>query len=123
MAELIAQGQNISDLPKSENEFAEGDEGEVRLYLTENISEEQLQKLQDDILEKRVKLTEEIKQDARIVVIKFRKEILALGTIAIAALVIVGLIIAWQLLKAAAAIPIWVWALGGIGLGIWLLKK
>ena len=118
--ELISQGLELKELPEHEDKLREGDRGEVRLYLSESISQDSLQQLQDNILSQGVTLTEPIKQDARIVVVRFEKRIAPL--LIIAGIVVVG-IVGWQLLKEAAKIPVWMWAIGAIALGVYLVRK
>ena len=122
--QLIAQGLDITELEQSESLLAEGEAGEVRLYLSQEPTIEQLQALQDGLLERGVILTEPIAYDARIVSIKFVK--------GIAPLVIVGLVvgglfatgIGWQVFKATrAGIPLWVIGLGGAALLYLLLRS
>jgi len=120
VSELIAQGENLNELPNNEDKFSEGDRGEVRFYLNESLSQPALQDLQDKLLERGVTLTEPIKQDARIVVVRFEKRIAPL--LIIAGIVVVG-IVGWQLLKEAAKIPVWMWAIGAIALGVYLVRK
>ena len=122
--QLVAQGLDINKLEQSESLLAEGEAGEVRLYLSQEPTIEQLQELQDGLLERGVILTEPIAYDARIVSVKFRK--------GIAPLVIIGLVvgglfatgIGWQVFKATrAGIPLWVIGLGGAALLYLLLRS
>lgn len=116
---LVAEGQNIESLSGFEGIFNEGDKGEVRIYLSNELTMAEIQKLQDDIVAKGVVLSEPIVQDMRIVVIKFEKRIAPLLIIAAA----IGVaIIGWQLFKAISAIPWWTWLVGG-GTVLYLLTR
>lgn len=106
----------LDEVPQYESSFNEGDTGELHIYLQNNISQEQLLTLQHDILATGVVLTREITQDARIIIIPFKKAMPALLAIASAVSTISGFIIGYQLLKEVKmGLPLWGWAvIGGV---------
>ena len=116
MDELVAQGSDLSELPKYESLFSEGDRGELRLYLEQPATQEELQEMQDI----GVVLTEPIAQDAGVMVIKFEKRVAPLVIFAGAILVAV---VGWQLLKTVSEVPIWAWVAGAIGVVMLLRRK
>ena len=116
---VVAEGTQLKDITENEALFSEHDMGELRLYMTEKLSDENLSKIEDDIIKSGVILTEPITQEAHILSIHFQKAIAPL-------LIIVGVIGAigvgvagWQLLKLE-NIPWWVWVGGGL-MGLMLL--
>ena len=121
-------GENISNdlstLPKYEAYFGEGDTGELRLYVSEFLTDNAIQQLEDEIIAKGVVLTEPITQDARIVVIKFKKMIAPLLIIVGAVVAIGAGILGWQVFKTTQmGVPIWVWVVGGSALLYLLLRE
>jgi len=118
---------NITSLPSYEKYFQEGETGELRLYLSSPISQFDIERLEQDILNQGVVLTAPITQDANILSIKFQKAIAPLVIIAIAAgavgLVASGLV-GWQIFKTTqAGVPLWVWGIGGVALLYLLLRS
>ena len=62
-------------------------------------------------------MTAPIVQDARVVSIKFQKAIAPLLIIAGAVIAIVGGLLGWQIFQySKLGVPIWVWAVAGLGL-------
>ena len=120
--ELVAEnlGSDISFLGDYEVCYQEHDTGELRLYVDQPLSYDDINQMEYEICSQGIVLTEPIKQDARVVVISFQKAIAPLAIIAI----IVGGIVAiaasllgWQIFKyTKLGVPIWVWAVGGIAL-------
>jgi len=118
--QLIAQGLNVAEMERAESLLTEGDAGEVRLYLSQEPTQQQLQSLQDGLLERGVILTEPIAYDARILSIRFVK--------GIAPLIVIGLVVGgigtllagitgWQVFRMTrAGIPLWVIGVGGAAL-------
>ena len=114
--ELIGEnlGSNISSLDKYEVYYNEGDEGELRLYVSESVSENVLVSLENEILGQGVTLTAPIVQEARIISVKFRKEIAPLLIIALAVGAIIVGLLGWQIFQlVVAGIPLWVILIGG----------
>ena len=122
---LIAQSLAGDEerLESYENLFSEGDSGEIRLYLERNASEEELTNLQDTIISAGVRLREPVTQFARIVSVKFEKRIWPLAIIALVVLGVGVVLLGWQLFKAVAGIPWWVWLAGGGILTYYLLRR
>ena len=120
-------GQDLSSLPDYEAHYAEGDRGEVRMYVDRMLPEEKIQELQDSLLNEGVVLTEPIEQNSRIISIKFEKRLAPLAIIAIAVgvvVVAVGAVIGWQIFKTIQwGVPVWVWLVGGGALLYLLLRK
>ena len=116
---LVAEnlGHDLNTLQNYEVEFVEGDIGEVRFYLDRLLYQGELDQLEYELCQKGVALTAPTKQDARILIIKFRKAIIPLAIIA-GAIGTAGVSIAgWQLYKKISEIPIWVWVAGGLAVG------
>lgn len=122
MKELVAESLsgNITELGAYEEQFAELDTGEVRIYVDQELSETELCYIEGDILAQGVVLTDYIVQDGGVIVIKFRKELAPLVIIGIIAATGIGGIVGWQLFKdkitgwlaAPFGVPWWVWILG-----------
>lgn len=114
---LIAEGFELNKLSDAEHLFAEGDRGEVRIYLDGNIG---THALEERLLAEGVVLTDTIRQDAGVVVIKFQKQIAPLLIIVGAlGLMGVGAGLGWQIFKF--DIPSWAWVMGGIALGLGII--
>lgn len=114
--ELIGQhlGSDLSSLTNYEVFYREGDTGELRIYTGVEYAPVTLEKLEEEIISQGVVLIEPIVQDARVIFIKFRKEIAPLLIIVgVVAVIIVG-IIGWQVFKTTqAGVPLWVWLIAG----------
>jgi len=129
--ELVAENLDgtMNGLVEAGAHFAEYDTGEVYIYRQNELNESQLQDLQDQLLAEGVVLTEPIAQDARMIVIKFRVEMLPFAAIA-AIVAAVGGLIGFTVfkdkvvtfLKAPFGVPWWVWAVGAVGVGIAVYK-
>ena len=119
--QLVAQGLDINELEQSESLLAEGEAGEVRLYLSQEPTIEQLQELQDGLLERGVILTEPIAYDARIVSIKFRKGIAPLVIVGLVAGGIMGTVLGWQVFGSSKGS--WIWPVAGIIGIVWLIRR
>ena len=118
---LIAEGTQLSEVIPLESEFAEGNKGEIRLYLDREMSDSELVALETSLLEQGVVLTDVVKQDARIVLISFQKAIAPL--IIIGGIAIAGLL-GWQLYKQVTEIDMTTMLLvGGGGLAAYLLLR
>ena len=101
--------------------FNEGDTGELRVYLEKTLSQEEIVKLETKICNQGAILTEPLVQDARILVIKFKKAIAPLPIIAgvLAGIAVLG----WQLFSETTPIPLWAWVLGGFVIGYTVLRR
>jgi len=121
---IIAEGPSISDLSQYEALFKEGEKGELRLYVERSLNQEELDCLAQEILDQGVTLTAPITQDARIVSIKFQKQIaplLIIGGVIVA--LVIG-VTGWQLFKeSVSVIPVWLWLAGGITIGYAVLRR
>ena len=119
---LIAEnlGEDLSTLENYEVYYNEGDRGEARLYVSESLTEEQLQLIEGEILSQGVVLTEPIYQVARCVHINFEKRLAPLAIIAIVVggiVVVVGGLLGWQIFKSTQlGVPLWVWGIAGAAL-------
>ena len=115
MINLVAEGlsNNIS-LDRYETLYREGDTGELRAYLERPLYQEEIEDLQSSITGQGVTLTAPVEQDARILMIKFRKAVAPLLIIGLAVTAIVA-IVGWQLFKSVTpGIPLWVWVITGM---------
>lgn len=119
--ELVAEGTELNKLAEAESLFAEGDKGELRLYLDRKVSEDILYEFESSLCNQGVILTEPIRQEAHIVFIKFKKATEPLTIIA-ATIIATGVssVIGWQLEKEPLGIPWWGWAIGAVSLGVLL---
>ena len=113
---IIAEklGSDISSLPDYESYYNEGDTGELVVYLQKSLNYEEMEQLETEICGQGAVLTTPIQQDARMLVIRFKKAIAPLAIIVGALAVVAVMIIGWQLFKAVSAIPTWAWILGGL---------
>ena len=115
---------DLNTLSGYESYFNEGDTGELRLYLNNELSQERIDTLEREICNQGVMLTAPIIQDARILVIKFQKAIAPLLIIGGAIVVIIGSVIGWQVFRSTQlGVPIWVWILGGVTIGYIILRR
>ena len=111
----------IDNLSSYENYFSEGDVGELRIYLDRLLYQDEMDCLRTEIENQGVMLISPIAQDARVLVVRFRKAVAPLAIIA-RIIVTVGIgIIGWQLFKES-GFPLWGWILGGI-VGCTLLRR
>ena len=120
--ELVAEGSNLSELPLQESRLQEGETGEVRLYFSRELSQDELNRLQTEILTRGATLTGPITQVSRVVIIPFQKQ---LGPLAIIALAVAGIVgatlLGWQLLGEGTSV--WPWLLAGGVLLIFLATR
>lgn len=116
--ELVGEfiGGDISRIPGLESAFNEFEEGEAHFYLSSPLSQMEIDRLDRTLREQGVVLTAPVTQDARTLLIRFRKEFgpMAVITIAVAAVIAVGTgILGWQVFKVTQlGIPIWAWIIG-----------
>ena len=119
--EVLAEGFNFSDFPTDTTILREGEEGEIRVYLSEQLSRDELRVIQDELLRQGVVLTSSVYVVSNVLVIPFRKEFDPLGTIkTVLDFITTPFQIAWQIIKTTSSIPWWAW-IGGIGIGAYLL--
>ena len=123
MTTLIAESLSSNILlEKYETFYKEGDTGELRVYLQRPLCQEELDDLQSSIIGQGVVLTVPVEQDARVLMIKFRKTIAPLPIIGLALVAIP--IIGWQLFKSASfSIPSWVWVIVGMTVAYVIIRK
>ena len=126
--ELIAQALNsdLSKIASLESKFAEGDTGELRVYVSQPLSDSDLERIQQELVSKGVVLTEPIFQESRILVIRFKKEIaplLIIGAVVAAVAAVASGIVGWQIFKLNLGVPWYIWAIGGAALLYIFLKK
>lgn len=117
--------QSLGEVPQYESKFSEGDTGELRLYLTQDLSQIQIDNLESDIIGKGIVLTNSVVQDARILIISFKKAMPPLSEIKESISKIGGqFIIGWQLFKDEKwGMPLWAWALIGGALIYSIIKS
>lgn len=116
---LIAEGtaETFNNLGQYEVYFNEHDEGELRVYLSRDLSESDITSIQNGLLEQGVVLTDDVRQAHQILSVKFRKEIapLVIAALVIGGVLIIGtVILGWQLSKWFTGVPWWVLALGAV---------
>jgi len=110
------RGSDLESLPEYEADYKEGDRGEIRLYLSEPIDTNTIRQIEDELLSQGVALTENIRQDAGILAIRFRKSLAPLAIVAIVVgglVVVAGILIGWQIFRLKyAGVPTWVIVVG-----------
>lgn len=117
-------GSDLSSLSSYETYFGEGDIGELRVYLDRPLYQDEIDRLQTELLSQGVTLTAPITQDARILLIRFQKQIAPLLIIGGAIAAIVAGILGWQIFKGTqVGIPVWVWIVGGLSLAYLLFRE
>ena len=112
---IIAEklGNDVSSLPSYESHYKEGDTGELIVYLHRPLDYEELEQMKTEIKDKGINL-EYIQQDAKMLIIGFRKQSFPLTVIVGALISVAAVILGWQLFKAVSTIPAWAWILGGV---------
>ena len=120
---------DIGSLPLQGVNYREGESGELHLYLLRPLYQDELDQLGAIILESEADV-EYIKQDASMLVIRFRKGFDPLAIMATAVSTITSILVAWQLVKDSDnPVPSWIWlAVGGITAAlivtlVWQRKK
>jgi hypothetical protein len=73
--ELIDQkiSSNLKDLLKINTDIRDGENIILNIYLSQNLTEDQLSAIENELVSKSVKLINHIKQDANILSISFTK--------------------------------------------------
>jgi hypothetical protein len=115
---LVAESLgNTSNLGDYEYLLSEGESGEVRFYISEPLSQDTINQMQNDIISQGVVLTGPIIQDVGTLIIPFRKELAPLLIIAAVAIPIVGGLLGWQIFSfSKLGVPVWVWGVAAVGL-------
>ncbi|MDD5397833.1 MAG: hypothetical protein PHU70_02015 [Dehalococcoidia bacterium] len=117
--ELVAEqlSADVQGIEVHESRFAEGDIGELRLYVDHDLTERELIILEEAIRSQGVLLLAPVTQDARVVVIKFRKAIAPLLIIGGAVTAVVTGLVGWQIFQASQfGVPVWVWGVAAAAL-------
>lgn len=121
--ELIAEQltNDLSTLAQYQSRL--GDSGEVRIFMNSPVGVDQLQQIQDYITSQGGVLTDNVSQDAGMLVIPFENKSTGIGALPIllivagAAVLIVGSVIGWQIFTTSkAGVPVWVWGVIGVAL-------
>ena len=121
VAEQISD--SLDGVLRYESSFNEGDIGELHIYLQNDLEQDKINELQQSILVTGVVLIDEIRQDARKLIIRFQKAMPPLLAISSSVSMIAGFIIGWQLLQdVKAGLPLYVWAIIG-GLTLYILSQ
>lgn len=115
---------SLDEVPQYESSYKEGDIGELRVYLQDNLTEEQVRLIEHEIIDQGVILIAPITQDSRILIIHFRKAIAPL-IIIVGAISAIGTgILGWQMWKGTKyGIPIWAWGVLAGGILVYLLSS
>ena len=118
-------GNDVSSLSEYEKYFAEGDTGELRVYLDRTLYQDEIEQLEQEIQSQGVIAF--VTQDARMLIIKFRKALAPLVIIAaaVAAISAAGAgVVGWQIFKTTKmGVPLWAWIVGGAALAYLLLRE
>ena len=117
IAENISNG--LTGLADCDNMFSEGEEGELLIYLENDLPDTEIDSIEQQLCDQGVVLTKPVACDARVLVIGFQKAMPPL--VVIASLAITG-VIGWQLLKAV-NVSTWVWALAIGGVATYVLIR
>ena len=113
--ELVAEGLKIEGLAGADTLFGEKDKGAVRLYLLVSPSTNDIDNFQRDILGRGVSLTDDVRTDARVVVVKFGGGVTPPSIIAESVKERFK-VLGWQVYKETTSL--WIWAAGGFVLGL-----
>lgn len=113
-------GNDLSSLPNYDNYYKQGESGELVVYVQRPLDYEELEQLETRVIEKGIDL-QYVKQDAKMLVIGFRRQSFPLAILAGALAVLTGIILGWQLFKTV-TVPTWVWVAGGV-VGIFCIYK
>ena len=123
---VVAEGLTLAELGSYEPLLAEGQQGEVRIYLDRILVLSEIQQIEDEILAQGVVLTDHIQSADGILVIPFQKmlaPLLIVGLVVSGILAVGTAIFGWQLLTNVQGIPIWIWMVGGAALLYLLFAK
>ena len=109
---------DLSGIGECERYLNEGDIGEVRIYLKNEASQEQLQQIEKDILLQGVTLNGHVTEIVNCVIVPFIKKSSPLAAIASVGTDLTNNdIIGWQIIKTSlSTVPTWVWWAGGLGI-------
>lgn len=111
---------DLTGLASYEDMFAEGECGELLIYLDRTLSDTEIDQIEQQLLDQGVILTKPIACDARVLSIGFQKAMPAL--VVIAGITIVG-VLGWQLLKDIGVIAKWLLIGGALVAGFLLAKN
>ena len=126
---LVAEqlGNNITSIAVHESAFAEGDKGELAVYLSRPLTQDDIFSLEQNILSQGVVLTEPIAQDSGILVIKFQKAmapLLIIGIAVAAVAISVSGVLGWQIFKLTPEqASVQLWSILGLAFAYWLFKN
>ena len=125
--EKVSEGSTLTQITNYQEQFEEGEKGELRLFLRVSAPEWAISSLQDELGNRGVELWDEVRQAARTVYIRFTKRSPVLAWV-VAALIAIGLailiIVGWQLFRVGTMLGVPKWALWiGIGVGALALVK
>lgn len=120
---IIAEGFDLNDLAQYEGLLSEGDKGEVRIYLSQDLSLETVTQLQNNLLAQGVVLTAPLRQENRILIIPFQKAVFPLLPIVIVAGGIISLVLGWQIFQEVTKIPTMAWVVGLGIVGLLIVKE
>lgn len=120
---IVAEGQSLDEMLNYSSLLPEGSSGEVRLYLDRQLTQSELDSLQQNLLAQGVTLTAPISIVSRVLIIPYKKMFDPLGAIVntfkgIWNVVVTG----WQIVTFPFRMPWWVWAAGGVGI-VYLLTR
>lgn len=125
--ELVAEhiGDGFDTLGDFEDRFAEFEKGELRIYVNDALTQEQLSTVENEILCHGAHLTAPVTQDGGVVFVRFQKRIAPLLILAAAgALVIVavGGVLGWQVFRVVQDVPNWAWIVLGTSVAVLLIR-
>lgn len=107
----------LTALPELEQYFNEFDSGVLYIYTGNELTDSQIYQIEQNILSQEVRLLEPVGYDSGVLVIKFQKAIAPLLIITLAIGGVVAAVTGWQIFKSTQlGVPLWVWAVGGLGL-------
>jgi len=114
---LVAEGPTMTGVAEYETMYQEGDKGELRLYLNQELGQTLINEMEQKIRSQGVVLTSPIMQESRIIVIRFQKAMIPLAIIGTAVTGLGASLVGMQLFKIEPlGIPIWAWVVGGVAL-------
>ncbi len=114
MNRLLAQSNDLTELPRVEDLLAETQRGQVVFDLVRPLTEDEIIVIEDTILSRGVTLTAPIVQSGNRLVVSFEKRLPPLVIIGGAVVAVVGGVLGWTVYQTVVAgVPLWVWVLGG----------
>jgi hypothetical protein len=124
--ELVAENltSDIGSISTYESKYNEGDTGELRVYVSQPLSEYQVQEIEKNILSQGVVLTSPVQYGNGMLIVNFQKAIAPLLIIGGIIAAIVAGVVGWQIFKTTQmGVPIWVWCIGGVAILYLLLRS